>query len=169
MGRFRIFRIDINVKVFLQLLAIAITLLGYLGGNASKFPLVSRVLNPNFFFAQQGIEFLEKNKILTPTEPGFAEIANLYREKLEPKEAAQSAEFLKFTLGVGGLKFASGLPAKPFADVEIYIKNNPIIKGELIQLKNDVTILANDRIFFFGNIVFWLGICVSIVLIFMKD
>jgi hypothetical protein len=157
----------VKVKIALQFLGIALTIIGYLGGNAEKLPFVSRIVAPNYFLAKEGMKTLSIKKVLGPQDLGFTQIAEIFRKQLKPKEAAEKAQFEKLALGAGGMRFATGAPAEPFVELEIFIKGNASLKADLTKLGKDIDAMMDKRIFAIANIVFWLGVAVSIPLVFL--
>lgn len=156
------------MKIYLQLLAVLITVVGYFGSRADKFPLVTSLLASDYAQAKKGIEILwSDRKELAPGSPGFNQITEILRKKITPKEQAQTAVFEKLVRGKGGLKF--GATAVPFAEIEVHIKNNPILTWDLKKLETEIKELFDKRIFTISGFVFWFGVVINIALIFWKQ
>ena len=125
------------------------------------------ILASDYAQAKQGIAILwSEKKELNPGDPGFDQITKVLRKRLSPKNLTQTATFQKLVRGVGGLKF--GATATPFAEIEVHLLNNPVLKWDLKKLETEISESFDKRIFSISNFIFWFGIVINVILIFNK-
>lgn len=53
----------------------------FFGGNASHLPWLDKTLFPSYHNALKGVQYLTKNKLLSPDAKGFKEIAQVFKMK----------------------------------------------------------------------------------------
>lgn len=155
------------MKIFFKIIALAIMIIGFYGSKADKLPFILKHIDGEYVRAKEGIKTLSSEKaILLPNDKGFKEITDFIKTKLTPKNLAKTAIFEKLQKGIGGIKFSAGKAAKPFVQLEVYIRDNPAIKLDLQTLEKELEEKLNRKILRVSIVIFWCGIILSLMIFF---
>lgn len=153
-----------KIKTIFRVIGIFFAIAGFYGGKADQFPFVLRLVKSEYVNIEKGIKVLVEKKALVPEDIGFKEITNLLRGKLEPQELAKQAIFEKIQLGNRGFR-VDEVEGKSFAEIEIYIRNSPVLKYDIKILEKEIQMDLYRQILDMSVILFWLGIVINSVLI----
>jgi len=154
------------IKV-IQVFALLISIMGYLGSNPEKYPFAFHVLSPAFSNAKKGLEELQSDrKILTKENTGFKEITDILRQKIRPVEEAKKAKFVKLEKGSSGIGFGND-GARMFDEINVHIENQTLLKYELDKIEQELKGLIDKKYFSISNFMFWLGASLTSILIFI--
>lgn len=160
---------DIDIKLLLQLLAVAVTIFGFYISKADKIPPVLKVVDKDYLNSINGIKVLYSDKgQLLPADKGFIELSQLIRTKLKPQDKARQAVFEKLQRGPGGLGF-SKIGAKSFVQLDVYISGSNPLKYDIQELEKEIKNKSDKKILKLSTIVFWVGVIFSLFLLMVKE
>lgn len=149
----------------LVILGILLEIAAFLGDKAESVPVVLSLVAPKYIEAQSGLVKLEKKMTLSPGDPGFEAIANIFLLRLaeeNPPDRLAGVSVMKIERQTPKIVFGN-LRAGEVVPVTFSLSNGQSLDWSLDGLIETILALKKGRVFQFSAIVFVVGILIQIV------
>ena len=159
------YKLNLTLAMFLFFLGIMVESLAFFVGHADHVPFVFRVISPTYYSANKGFEKLRDIKLLKPTDKGFVEISQLFKEiavkqnsvdvikKITPTEFTRKNAYQSF----------STKRVKEVIKVEVKLSNGQVVDWDLNIISTMVKDLKSTNTFKIAMVIFAIGVFIQII------
>lgn len=146
-----------KIRAFLFWAGIFITIISFFVDKVDKFPFMVPIIAPAYIKAAKGIKILETKKQLVPSDEGFTELEQVYREELkEPVEGKEIKRFFNRDVKVIGY-------TDDEHPISVEFSENKTLPWGLDTAKRKIEVLKDRRQTIFVSVLFFIGICLLLL------
>ena len=164
-------KVKIKLKTVVGIIGLILTVVGWFISHANYLPLVYRLITPRYVRAQAAHVKLHGNeKVLTKGDRGFNEICEVIKEDLAGDKDRTIIKIRTLNSGLAMLNTPEGSEPTKYLEAEISFANTDPIRMDIRDLDGRIKRRYLDpHIFFVALIVFWIGIGISGITLFIPD
>ena len=158
-------------KHWLGLIGVIICALAWTAVSADHFPLVYRIITPEFYDARIASDGLrQKNAALKKGDRGFPEISDTLKKLMGRDPGLEITQIRTIESGIDGSVQAPGSPGVSRLSLEVSFLNFPKEIWQLAGLDQAIKRrYLSFNLFLWGSIVFGTGLTLSLIAVFMKE
>lgn len=158
-------------RLYIGLIAIGLTVIGWLVLNGQHFPLVHRIIAPKYYQADLALERLARgNTVLSKGDPGFSELARAMKTLMSKNLGVEITRIKSLGSVQAPLNRANGLKQVGYLSVEIHYRHLP---PEVWQMGGLELVIKKRyfplNTFLWGSLIFGVGLLLSLVALLMKE
>lgn len=154
-----------NITLVLFVLGILLEASAFFIGYADHVPFLYRIILPTYYRANKGLEKLRDVKSLIPSDKGFIEISQLFKNvatKQNPPEIVERINPTEF-LRKGAMQTFSADRVKEVIKVDVKLSNEQIVSWDLNEISTMVEALKSTNTFKWALMIFSLGVLIQVV------
>jgi len=154
-----------NITLILFVFGILVEAIAFFIGYADQVPFLFRVISPTYYRASKGFEKLRDVKSLKPTDKGFIEISQLFKNvaaKQNPPEVVERINPTEF-VRKGAMQAFTADRVKEVIKVDVKLSNGQAVSWDLNEISSMVKALKSTNTFKWALIIFSLGVLIQII------
>ncbi len=151
-----------NIALILFIFGIFVEALAFFIGYADHIPFLFRVISPTYYRLNKGLEKLRDVKRLKPTDKGFVEISQLFKEITAKQNPSEIIERINPTEFIRKLTFSSD-HTKEIIHVDVKLANGQTVSCDLSEIPTMVKALKSTNTFKLALVIFSLGVLMQII------
>lgn len=158
-------------KHWLGVIGVIICILAWMAVSADHFPLVYKIITPEFHDARIACDTLrQKNATLRKGDRGFPEISATLKALKGRDPALEISQIRTIESGFGGSAEPAGSRWVSHLSLEVSFLNFPKEIWQLGGLEESIEKrYLSLNLFLWGSIVFGTGLTLSLIAVFMKE
>jgi hypothetical protein len=146
------------------LIGLVLTIAAYFQDHADRIPGALRLIAPAYLNATQGLSVLASQKSLTAVDPGFTELASIFKRRLEQDNSPESLSKIDVTsIRREGAMMSFGQDrAGEVVPIVFALSNGQEIRWTASELEAQVDELRESRVFHYSIVVFLTGVALQV-------
>jgi hypothetical protein len=159
----------LKIKHYVGITGACITVVGWLLTSADNYPLVYRITAPKYSTSVSALNRMQfKDFVLKDGDDGFREISEILEGYLEATLGRQITEIKALDKGADVLETPEGMQWDKYIELEVSFSNEPSVTGKFYGLESKIEQrYLTSRLFAWKGRIFWLGIVISLIALFM--
>jgi hypothetical protein len=158
-------------RLYIGLIAIGLSVFGWLVLNGQHFPSVHRIIAPRYYEADLALERLVRgNTALSEGDPGFSELAGVMKTLMSKNLGVEITRIKSLGSAQEPMNRADGLKQVGYLSLEIHFRHLP---PEVWQMGGlDLAIKQRYfplNTFLWGSLIFGIGLLLSLVALLIKE
>lgn len=166
------FKRKIKIRILLGIIGIILTISGWFVSHGEDINWVKRLLARQYIVAVETYENMIKNKSLVKEgEPGFKQLADILSEKLSGSGDLIISEIRIIDYAFSFISYDTGIKGVPTISIEITLRDGRKTQtSSMDDLRPELEKrYFKNSIFKAGTVIFWIGILVGILSLFMEQ
>jgi len=166
------FKRKMKIKTLLGIIAITLAVTGWFVSHVEEITWVKHLLARQYIVAVETYENMIKNKSLVKEgEPGFNQLADILSEDLSGPGDLTISEIRIIDHGISFKSYDTGMKSVPTISIEITLRDGRKIQASSVDdLRPELEKrYFKKSIFNVGTSIFWIGILVGILLLFLEQ
>ncbi|MCH7539603.1 MAG: hypothetical protein IH999_04275 [Proteobacteria bacterium] len=158
-------------KLYLSLLGVFLSIVGFYVSNASSFPLVQQILAPSYVRAKAGIARIQREGAIQWGHPEFPALAEIVETKLaeQNKNIPRSAIVLERLEATGGGITFGRTTSRQVVGLKVILRGQQQpVQWDLLKLTDVVEGIWSSRSLSWATWVFWIGVAQTVWPLFIK-
>jgi hypothetical protein len=156
---------------WLGIIGVVICCLAWLAVNADNFPLVYKIITPEFYDAKRACDMLrQKDAVLRKGDQGFHQIAETLKALFAKGPEMEITQIRTMESGVEGAPRTAPSPWVSHLNLEVSFLNS---HREIWRLGGIEELIKKRylsfNLFLWGSVVFGTGLTLSLIAVFMKE
>ena len=153
------------------IIGIVITITGWIIGNSDNFHVVNRLLAPKYHNASLAYKKMHnKGFVLQENDIGFGEISKIIENHLEGDNIPTLIQIKTVDFGTLFVNTENGQETQKYIEFELTFANNRSISGKIRMLDERIKdTYLTKQLFIWACCVFWLGIIISSMAVFIEN
>lgn len=159
----------LKIKHYVGITGVCITVIGYVLSNADHHPFVYRMVVPKYSTSISTLKRMqEKSFTLENGDEGFWEISEILKGYFQTTTGREITRIKTLNQGFGMLETPEGRNLNQYIELEVSFSNEPPLTGKFYRLKSKIEeTYLTSKVFAWKNRIFWAGIGMSLVAIFL--
>lgn len=161
-----------KIKTIIGIIGIVITIIGWFVSHGESINWVKHLLARQYVVAVETYENMIKNKsAVKEGEPGFKQLADILSEKLEGPGNLTISEIRILDHAFSVKSYETGMKSVPTISIEITLRDGRKTQASSVDdLRPELEKRhLKKSIFNVGGVIFWIGILVGILSLFVEQ
>ena len=156
-------------KYLVGIIGVLLTIFGWTVSNSDRMPGVQRLIVPDYARAMSAYTRLHtKNIVLTEDDEGFRQIAELLKQDIVGDVEPDITQIKTLDWGSAAVNTDQGIQWQQYIELEISFSNSKPVAGKIRELESRINEAYQNRsLFLVSTLVFWFGILLSLVAVFL--
>jgi len=159
----------LKIKHYVGITGVCITVIAYVLSNADHHPFVYRMVVPKYSTSISTLKRMqEMNCTLENGDEGFREISEILKGYFQTTIGRKITRIKTLNQGVGVLETAEGKKMDQYIELQVSFSDEPPLTGKFYKLKSKIEeTYLTSKLFAWKNGIFWAGIAMTLIAIFM--